>query len=118
MVTLVTIFVCKSLAAVDVYMSNVIGYALGVLNSFIWNKQWVFHSDGGYRREALRFACGFMVCYALQLAVVVALNSSAFGNIELCIYGFVISGYGIATLIGCAVYTLSNFIYNRLVTFR
>lgn len=29
-----------------------------------------------------------------------------------------ISGYGIATLIGMGVYTVANFVYNRLITFR
>ena len=31
---------------------------------------------------------------------------------------FTLSGYGVATLTGMAVYTVMNFIYNRMVTFR
>ena len=34
------------------------------------------------------------------------------------IAGIVISGYGIATVLGNVVYTLANFVYNRTVTFR
>lgn len=118
LVTLCTIFVCKSLFGVNEYVSNAIGYVLGVVNSFLWNKQWVFNSKGGYRREGLRFAIGFLLCYALQLGAVAALNSSSFGDIEIEIGQIVISGYGIATVIGCGVYTVCNFAYNRLVTFR
>jgi putative flippase GtrA len=29
-----------------------------------------------------------------------------------------LSGYGIATLIGNVCYTLCNFVYNRLITFK
>jgi peptidoglycan/LPS O-acetylase OafA/YrhL len=30
----------------------------------------------------------------------------------------VISGYGVATLVGMIAYTIANFVYNRFVTFR
>ncbi|MBP2691915.1 MAG: GtrA family protein [Muribaculaceae bacterium] len=118
LVTLCTIFVCKSLFDVNEYLSNAIGYVLGVINSFLWNKQWVFHSHGGYRREALKFIIGFLLCYGLQLAAVASLNSSSFGDIEFTLGQIVISGYGISTVIGCGVYTVCNYAYNRLITFR
>lgn len=118
MVCLGVIFVCKSLFGVNPYLANVFGYAAGIVNSFLWNKQWVFKTHGGYSREATRFLIGFAVCYMLQLTVVFVLNTSQFGRFETSIFGFVISGYGIATILGNAVYTLANYVYNRLVTFR
>lgn len=118
MVCLGVIFVCKSLVGVNPYLSNILGYAAGLINSFLWNKQWVFRTHGGYSREALRFLAGFALCYVMQLAVVFALNTSPFGKFEVDIFGFVLSGYGIATLLGNLVYTLANYVYNRLVTFR
>lgn len=118
LVTLCTIFICKSLIGVNEYIANALGYIMGVINSFLWNKQWVFHSQGRISREAVRFAIGFAICYSLQLITVIALNTSSFGEIELDTGLMVVSGYGLATIIGCAVYTIFNFIYNRLVTFR
>ena len=118
LVTLCTIFICKSLIGVNEYIANALGYIIGVINSFLWNKQWVFHSQGRISREAVRFAIGFAICYSLQLITVIALNTSSFGEIELDTGLMVVSGYGLATIIGCAVYTIFNFIYNRLVTFR
>lgn len=118
MVCLGVIFVCKSLVGVNPYLSNILGYAAGLINSFLWNKQWVFRTHGGYSREALRFLAGFALCYVMQLAVVFALNTSPFGKFEVDIFSFVLSGYGIATLLGNVVYTLANYVYNRLVTFR
>ncbi|MGN0219167.1 MAG: GtrA family protein [Muribaculaceae bacterium] len=117
-VCLGVIFVCKSLLGVNPYLSNILGYGAGLINSFLWNKQWVFKTRGGYSREAVRFLVGFAVCYLLQLALVFVLNSSPFGRFEVDIFGFVLSGYGIATLLGNVVYTLANYVYNRLVTFR
>lgn len=118
LITLGVIFVCKSLLGVNPYVSNALGYIAGVINSFFCNKQWVFKSSGSYWREALRFLAGFGICYGLQLGCVWLLTESPFGSLEFAIAGFVISGYGIATLLGNVVYTLANFVYNRLVTFR
>lgn len=118
LVTLCTIFICKSLFGVNEYVSNAIGYVAGVLNSFLWNRQWVFRSDGRMLAEGFRFFVGFAICYVLQFAAVVALNTTALGMLQFRLFGFVISGYGVATISGCVVYTLSNFIFNRLVTFR
>ncbi len=118
LVTLLGIFVCKSLAGIDPYVSNIIGYALGVSNSFIWNRVWVFRSHGGCRREAVRFLIGFGLCYGLQLAVVWLLTSfSGLGKLEWQFAGFTLGGYGIATLIGMVVYTFANFAYNKLFAF-
>lgn len=118
LVCLGVIFICKSLLEVNPYVSNAIGYVAGVANSFLWNKKWVFHSDGSTLREALKFVCGFAVCYALQFLVVWSLNQSEFGDTEFELWVFTLSGYGIATLLGNVVYTLANFAYNRLITFR
>ena len=70
MVTLVTIFVCKSLLGVNPYLSNAIGYVAGVANSFLWNRSWVFRSHGGFYREMAKFFIGFGICYALQFACI------------------------------------------------
>lgn len=118
-VTLVLIFVCKSLLHINPLVSNAIGYVGGVVNSFIWNKNWVFKTSGRYWHEATRFLIGFLVCYGLQFLTVWLLSyQTPLKNYELDLLGFTLSGYGIATLIGNVVYTLCNFIYNKVVTFR
>jgi len=118
-ITLGVIFLCKSLLNVNPYVSNAIGYIAGLINSFIWNKNWVFKSQKGYSREAIKFAVGFGICYGLQLLVVFLLNSNDFGDRQWELGTiFTISGYGVATLLGNVVYTLVNFIYNRMVTFK
>lgn len=117
MLTLGVIFVCKSLIGVNPYVSNALGYFAGIINSFFWNRKWVFKASGRLSTQAIRFIGGFVVCYMLQFILVWALNQSAFGSLTWKIQGFTLSGYGIATLLGNIVYTLSNFIYNRTITF-
>lgn len=118
-ITLGVIFVCKSLLDVNPYLSNALGYIAGLINSFIWNKNWVFKSQNGYSREAIKFVIGFGICYLLQLGVVYGLNSTTFGTYEWQIlYIFTISGYGVATLLGSVAYTVVNYVYNRVVTFK
>lgn len=119
MVTLFVILICKSLLGINPWVSNAAGYVAGFINSFIWNKLWVFNSHDKVVHEAFRFFGGFMVCYGLQLLVTYLITDyTALGDMEWRIRNFTLSGYGVATLIGMAVYTMANFIYNRLVTFR
>lgn len=119
MVCLGAIFVCKSLLGINPYLSNAIGYALGVLNSFVWNRQWVFHADGNIGRQMLKFFIGFGICYGLQFVALWGLvNLSPLAVMEWDIKGFTLSGYGVATLMSMCVYTICNFIYNRAIAFR
>lgn len=118
-VTLCVIYVCKSLLGVNPLVSNAIGYVCGVINSFLWNKNWVFKTSGHYCREAIKFLVGFFVCYGLQLLVVWLLSyKTPLKHFELDIAAFTLSGYGLATLLGTVVYTLVNYIYNKIITFR
>ena len=117
LVCLGVIYMCNSLLGMNPYVSNILGYVAGMLNSFLCNKSFVFHSNGSYLREAGKFFLGWAVCYLLQLWVVWMLTSR-YGDWDFRICGVVLSGYGIATLLGNVVYTLANFVYNRLVTFR
>lgn len=118
-ITLATIFLCKSVLAIDPYVSNAIGYGLGLANSFMWNKKWVFRTSGRYKREATRFLVGAGICYLVQLGVVWAsVNLTPLGDEMWHLPFFTLSGYGVATLIGNVVYTLCNFTFNKLVTFQ
>lgn len=117
-VTLAMIFVCKSLIGINPYISNAIGYVAGVINSFIWNRSWVFRSNGNINAEAMKFFIGFGLCYILQLAFVWSVTTfTPLGDMQWKIVNFTLSGYGVATLGGTCVYTLCNFIYNRRIAF-
>ena len=119
LITLAVIFVCKIYLGINPYVSNALGYLARLINSFMWNRKWVFRSNGKMSREALHFLCGFMVCYSVQFGVVWLLNQSWFGSTRYMLpFGIIITGYGVATLLGNVCYTLTNFIYNRVITFK
>lgn len=95
----------KMLGASDV-VSNITGYVAGLVNSFIWNKQWTFKSNKGWVSSALRFGGVFIVCYLLQLAFLLYLNKT----LDIDPY------YN--QLIAMAFYTVINFIMNKFYTFK
>ena len=87
-------------------LSNIIGYAFGVLNSFVLNKQWTFNSTTAWLPSLIRFGIVFGVCYLLQLALLIYLNST-----------LTIDSY-YNQLIAMAFYTVINFLMNKFYTFR
>lgn len=96
----------KGLGCSDV-VSNIVGYAAGVLNSFVWNKQWTFRaSDAGWTASAIRFGVVFGVCYLLQLGLLIWLNRH-----------LAVDPY-YNQLIAMAFYTVINFAMNKFYTFK
>lgn len=119
LVTLVVIFLLHEAAGVGEMLSNLVGYVAGLVNSFLWNRRWVFRSSGPAAAEALRFALGFGLCYGIQaLFVWGSMRFSPLSGFETVAAGVRVDGYAVATILGMGLYTMVNFIYNRLVTFR
>lgn len=119
LVTFFVIFLCKSVLGVNPWLSNALGYAAGIVNSFLWNKRWVFCTSGHYLREAVIFLSGALVCYVVQLlALWLLVNETGLRTWQCQLWSFTLSGYGIATVLGNIVYTVAYYIYNKLITFR
>ena len=120
LITLIVIFVCNELLGMKLMLADVIGYIAGVVNSFIWNKTWVFKSHNHRPRyEMTLFAVGFLLCFGLQFLTVLVLRNPM-KALEISLFGIssdVVGEYA-AVCIGMVVYTLSNFIFNRCLTFR
>lgn len=120
LVTLIVIYICKGIIGINPWVSNAIGYVAGLVNSFIWNRLWVFHShENAWYSEGLKFLGGFLLCYGIQLAATWLMDTYVIApGFLIRFWGLAFSGYAIATLVGMMVYTGANFIYNRLITFR
>jgi putative flippase GtrA len=58
-ITLAVFYVMNTIMGIPYGPSNVVGYILGVINSFIWNRNWVFKTKKNLRREAVLFVVGF-----------------------------------------------------------
>ena len=122
LITLVTFYLLNTKLGLSYGISNVTGYVLGVINSFLWNRNWVFKSKDNFRRELLLFVCGFLICLALQLAVSgILLEGLGWKNLPDDIIPFFPmqkAGQNIVMILAMVVYTLANYAYNRFVTFR
>lgn len=102
-------------------VSNFIGYAAGVINSFIWNRNWTFKSKNNWKKEFLVFIGVFFLCYIPQLLLVNLLNTyAAFPAIRFGLLGFevLINHAYICQLIGIVFFTAMNFLCNKYITFR
>ena len=96
--TMITAVVYYLLRKIDLYEA-------GFLNSYIWNRLWVFQShQNDWRKEGLIFWVGAHICWALQwLAFRLFLQFLA----EAWAYG-----------LGMCIYPVLNYLFNRFVTFQ
>lgn len=120
LITLIVIYLCNEVIGMKLMLADVIGYIAGLINSFIWNKNWVFKSHNKrLHREALLFVVGFLVCFGLQFVTVLCLRDPM-KALELTPAGIPSDTFGeyAAVCIGMVVYTLANYAYNRFVTFK
>ena len=106
LITAVVIWVMMKMAGCSDVLSNITGYAAGVLNSFVLNKKWTFKSTIGWTRGAVRFGVVFGKCYLKQLRLLLYLNKH-----------LTIDSY-FNQLLAMAFYTVINFIMNKYYTFK
>ncbi len=88
------------------YLANIIGYVVGLTNSFIWNRKWTFESKLNVRSTILKFIIIFAISYLFQL-----------GALYLLLHFTPIDSY-ICQLISIVAYTISSFFLNKYYTFK
>ena len=122
LITAISFYILNTWLNVPYGAANIIGYILGVINSFIWNRQWVFKTGTNINREALLFGIGFVVCWLLQGGVsLLLLEGLGWKNLPEDIIPFLPmknAGQNIVMVISMVVYTIANYIYNRTITFK
>ena len=91
---------------VNYLLANIIGYALGTINSFIWNKQFTFRSNGGWTTEFIQFITLILITYIIQLSIV-------FTSVE----KLLISEFT-SQLIGMGFYTIIFYLCCKWIIFR
>lgn len=119
LVTLAVIVLCKSVLGINPLVANAAGYVAGVVNSFIWNRAWVFKADGHLTSQAIKFLIGFGICYGVQFLIVWGtIRFTVIDDMLWHIGAFTLSGYGLTTIVAMGIYTICNFAYNKYVSFR
>jgi len=121
LITLVTFYLLNTRLGLSYGISNVTGYVLGVINSYVWNRNWVFKTNNKVTREAALFVGGFLLCLCLQLCVSwLLLEGAGWKNLPDDVIPFFTmkkAGQNIVMVIAMVCYTLANYAYNRFVTF-
>ncbi|NCU16264.1 GtrA family protein [Pallidibacillus pasinlerensis] len=106
--TIITICTYIILVHLGVYyiFANIIGYILGVINSFYWNKNWVFQVTDRKNHLFLKF-------------VIVNLITLIVNNIVLyALVNYLSIGAIIAQIFATGVGMVLNFFLNKLWTFK
>lgn len=106
LITAVVIWVLLKQLHFSDYLSNIIGYIAGLINSFIWNRKWTFASKSSPSRQIPKFILTFVISYLLQL-----------GNLYLLLNFTDIDPY-FCQLLSIVVYTITNFLLNKYFTFK
>jgi len=105
-ITLSVIFVLMNLLNVDYKISNVIGYILGFINSFILNKFWTFKSQKNIFKESFLFILVFVISYLVNFIILIVLVENLYVNKNFALLG------------GMICYTFVNYSLNKIITFK
>jgi putative flippase GtrA len=124
LLTLIIIWVMTKWGGCSEVLSNFVGYSMGLISSYIFNKQWTFKSSVGWKKSAIRFSLVFAVCYIVQLLVLISVNRYYPENPPLyeffspLLHVFKIDPLFYIHMFAMVFYTLLNFIINKFYTFN
>jgi len=125
--TLLTLFIIWMMTETFGYSaipSNITGYAIGIISSYVFNKQWTFKSSIGWKKSAIRFFLVCAICYLVQFAVLLFLgrfypdNPPLYAFFKPVLEIFKISPSYYIHIFAMVFYTLLNFLFNKFYTFK
>lgn len=102
-----TIF--HSLFEVNYAVSQILGYSFGVINSFVFNKNWTF-GDRNANKKTIREFLQFIVINLISLAITIIFMKLLIKNLELNVY--------IAKIIVTFIAQVTNFLGYKLWVFN
>ena len=100
------IFACMYIAGFNAVVSNVLGYAVGLVASYVLNRTYTFRSAAKAPSEIVRFLAIFLFAYLANLGTLLVLIRQA-GVHE-----------GIAQAVAGVVYFVLSFVLNKYYVFR
>ena len=124
LLTLIIIWIMTEKLSRSDLLSNFTGYAIGIISSFIFNKQWTFKSSVSWEVSAIRFFLVCAICYLVQFAVLRFLkrfypdNPPLYAFFKPVLKIFKISPSYYIHMFAMVFYTLLNFLLNKFYTFN
>jgi putative flippase GtrA len=101
-----TVIYVLMLVSVPPVLSNLVGYAAGLVLAFVLQKRWVFRSKADISREMAKFLAAFVLCYLANL-----------GTLAYLLHQTDVSPY-LAQAIAGFVYLIFFFALSRYVVFE
>ncbi|CAN5304976.1 GtrA family protein [soil metagenome] len=101
----IIIFFCMYWLDISALISNMIGYAIGLIFSYLSHKFFTFNNKSKLMNTAYRFVIVFMVAYLANIGVLFALIH--YSNIH----------EGIAQILAGAIYVVISFLMNKYYVF-
>jgi len=101
---LATIFFFISIG-LNAYLSNVLGYIVGLINSYTLNKKYVFKSKKKDIKEFYYFIISFLFSYLVNIILLFLLTNT---NTNLYVSQF----------LSMIAFAICNFAINKLITFK
>ncbi|MEI8273783.1 MAG: GtrA family protein, partial [Paludibacter sp.] len=98
LLTALTIWLLLKVLHYTDYLSNIIGYCIGLINSFIWNRKWTFRSSKSKLKSMIPFLIVFIISYIGNLSSVII-------SVD-----YLMIDPNIAQIFGIIVYSVLNFI--------
>lgn len=137
LITYTVIVLCTVVFSFHYMAANVLGYAAGIINSFLLNRRFTFKSTGDVKKEAVRFTVVTAVCYVIQALAVTAMMEFLLPFFNANSFFRTLSGLAAAAvsilpidkaragssdslviqLAGMVIYTLLGYAGNRYFTF-
>ena len=106
LLTFITFIILTDLLSLNDKFANIIGYVIGVINSYIFNKIWTFQSKKKSLIEFVLFTAVFLFSLLIQLALYSFLKEKLFIQ------------KNISFAIAMVFYTVINFSLNKFITFK
>ncbi len=106
LITLLTIWVCVNVFSTSHYVANVVGYVIGVMNSYFLNKFWTFNNKSKVGVTFVKFIGVFGISYLIQ-----------FGVLAFLLHYTHLEPY-VSQLFSMVVYTVINYLLNKRITFN
>jgi len=100
------IFACMYLLKMSAELSNVAGYIVGLIGSYLLNRNYTFNSSQKKSSEMIRFLIVFIISYA-----------SNFMMLLILIYAIGVHE-GLSQVIAGFVYIITSFILNKYYVFK
>lgn len=102
-----TTWICREKLRLNQYLANSLGFALAVVNNYVLNRIWTFHSDDpAIATQFGKFLVAAMIGLAINNGIIYVLNER-----------FKVPFY-VSKLIATGVVTLWNFWANYTFTFK